>query len=89
MNKLEHIVEFGKEWAVPVIGAVAAVALLEYSGVSGFVQDFGIEITRMKRQYFGDFIGNIAYYSTFVGRGAFDLMIGALGAGYIHDKINK
>lgn len=75
MSKLEKIVKVG----VPIVAGVATVALLEYFGVSRFVQDYEIAKSQVAREFFGDFIGNWNYYGSYVARGAFDFIVGAVG----------
>lgn len=88
-SKLENIIRVAKEWAIPIVGAAVAVTLLEYTGIPSFLQDYEIARSNVSRDFFGSFAGNWHYYGSYVARGAMDLAIGAIGAGYIYDKIKK
>lgn len=85
MNKLENIVKVG----VPIVAGVAALALAEYFGVSKFVQDYEIAKSQVASEFFGSFVGGFNYYASFLARGAFDSVVGAIGYIVVDDFLGK
>jgi len=86
MNKtLEKILKI----SAPIAAGALGLAVIEGLGVSGYLQQYEMAKTDVTRQFFGETMANINYYSSYAVRAILDTymtLLPAIGSYYYLDN---